>query len=65
MNEMGGSALGSKVTLPVVLREPGATFWAILDDEARRLVTISGTDWGDFALIQRLVFDNRDMGLPS
>lgn len=65
VNEMGGSALGSKVTLPVVLREPGATFWAILDDEARRLVTISGTDWGDFALIQRLVFDNRDLGLPS
>ena len=61
VNEMGGSALGSKVTLPVVLREPGATFWAILDDEARRLVTISGTDWGDFALIQRLVFDNLDV----
>jgi predicted oxidoreductase len=61
VNEMVGSAYGSKVTLPAVLREPGATFWAILDDEARRRVAIAGTDWGDFAVIQRLVFDNRDL----
>lgn len=61
VNEMVGSSIGSKVTLPAVLREPGATFWAILDDEARRRVAIAGTDWGDFAVIQRLVFDNRDL----
>ena len=58
---MVGSSIGSKLTLPVVLREPGATFWAILDDEARLRVAIAGTDWIDFAVIQRLVFDNRDL----
>jgi uncharacterized protein len=61
VNEMVGGSFGTKVTLPVVLREPGATFWAILDDEARQRVAIAGTDWGDFAVIQRLVFDNRDL----
>lgn len=61
VNEMVGSAFGAKVTFPVVLRQPGATFWAILDDEARKRVAITGTDWGDFAVIQRLVFDNRDL----
>ncbi len=61
VNEMMGSSFGSKVTLPAVLREPGATFWAILDDEARQRVAISGTDWADFAVIQRLVFDDRDL----
>jgi hypothetical protein len=58
---MMGSAFGAKVTLPVILGEPGATFWAILDDEARKRVSIAGTDWGDIAVIQRLVFDNRDL----
>lgn len=61
VNEMMGTSFGNKVTFPAMLREPGATFWAILDDDARRRVAISGTAWQDFAVIQRLVLDNRDL----
>jgi predicted oxidoreductase len=44
--------------LPVLLRQPGATFWAIFDEGTKRGFLVSGSDWGSFAQIERLILAN-------
>lgn len=44
--------------LPVLLRQPGATFWAIFDEGTKRGFLVSGSDWDSFAQIQRLILAN-------
>ena len=50
-----------KVVLPALLAQPGATYWTIFDEPAKRTFWISGSDWADFDRIQRVILDNRDV----
>ena len=50
-----------KVSLPAMLKQRGATYWAIFDEQTKPFFWVAGTDWGDFGTIQRLIFDNREL----
>ncbi len=49
-------SLSDKFTLPALLAQPGASYWAIFDEAAKREFWVSGSDWGDFATIEALIF---------
>lgn len=51
-------ALSDKFRLPALLRQPGASYWAIFDEAAKREFWVSGSDWGEFATVERLIFDD-------
>lgn len=44
--------------LPAVLRQPGLTYWAIFDERTKPFFWVAGTDWANFAAIQRWFFDD-------
>lgn len=44
--------------LPVLLRQPGSTFWAVFDEGTKRGFLVSGSDWGSFGQIERLILAN-------
>lgn len=50
-----------KISLPAMLTQRGATYWAIFDEQTKPFFWVSGTDWGDFATIERVIFGNRDL----
>ena len=50
-----------KISFPAMLKQRGATYWAIFDEQTKPFFWVSGTDWGDFGTIQRLIFDNREL----
>ncbi len=50
-----------KISLSAMLKQRGATYWAIFDEQTKPFFWVSGTDWGDFRTIQRLIFDNRQL----
>ena len=41
-----------------VLDQPGGTYWAIFDEKLKHTFWVSGSDWGNFATIQRLILDD-------
>jgi flavocytochrome c len=47
---------GTKVTFPALLRQEGATYWAIFDESSKRGFSVSGTDWADFRAVERIIF---------
>lgn len=51
----------SKTVLRTTLNQPGATYWAIFDEHTKRSFWISGSDWGNFDTIQRVILDNEDI----
>lgn len=51
-------SLSDKFRLPALLAQAGASYWAIFDEAAKRQFWVSGSDWGDFATIERLIFRN-------
>jgi len=57
VNERGGT----KVTFPALVKQMPATYWAIFDEKAKRSFSISGSDWGDFSTIERVIYDNEDL----
>lgn len=48
-----GSARDS---LAALLAQKPVTYWAIFDERAKRRFWVSGSDWADFATIERLIF---------
>ncbi|MFN0107272.1 MAG: FAD-dependent oxidoreductase [Blastocatellia bacterium] len=50
-----------KFSLPTLLKQKPATYWAIFDEQTKSLFVVSGSDWGDFKTIQRVIFDNPDL----
>lgn len=50
-----------KYSLPALLSQKPATYWMILDEQIKPLFSVSGSDWGDFKTIQRVIFDNPDL----
>jgi succinate dehydrogenase/fumarate reductase flavoprotein subunit len=49
---------GSAETLRTVLDQPGATYWIVFDDRAKNTFWISGSNWGRFDTIQRVVLND-------
>jgi flavocytochrome c len=45
-----------KFTFPVLVGQRPATYWAIFDEAAKKEFWVSGSDWGDFARIEREIF---------
>lgn len=54
-------SLSQRFLLQALLRQTRATYWAIFDEASKRGFGISGSDWGDFATIERVVFGNREL----
>lgn len=50
-----------KLSLPAVLKQKPATYWLIFDEAMKRRFWVSGSDWGDFSAIQRVLFDNAEV----
>lgn len=51
----------SKGVMPALLKQDPATLWLIFDEAARPSFTVSGSDWADFATIERLVLNNTEL----
>lgn len=50
-----------EAALNVLLRQPGATFWAIFDEQIKPGFLVSGSDWGSFAEVERLILKNPEL----
>jgi predicted oxidoreductase len=50
-----------KFSLPIVIRQTGATYWSVFDEAAKKSFWIAGSDWGNFAVIDKLIFGNKDL----
>ncbi len=46
----------TKLGMPVLLRQKGATYWSIFDERTKHSFWIAGSDWGSFETIERLIF---------
>jgi uncharacterized protein len=57
-HELTTQGTASDELLRQVLDEPGATYWMIFDEKLKHTFGISGSDWGNFDAIQRLILDN-------
>lgn len=47
--------------MPILLRQAGATYWAIFDSAARASFEVSGSDWADRRKVEHLILENRDL----
>lgn len=47
-----------KYGMEVLLRQTKASFWAVFGPEALRSFYVSGTDWADYARVERLILSN-------
>lgn len=45
-------------SLAVMLRQPGATYWAIFDERIKPGFLVSGSDWSSFAQVENLILRN-------
>jgi len=50
-----------KILFPATLKQSGATYWSIFDEQTKPSFRVAGTGWGDFGTIQRLIFDNPEL----
>ena len=57
MNE----SAGIDKTLPAMLRQTPACYWAVFDEANKRRVYVAGTDFGNFAVVQRVIYDNPNL----
>ncbi len=48
-------------TLAALLAQHPATYWAIFDETGKRSFYVSGSDWADFAVIERRIFGDRSL----
>ncbi len=52
---------GTRVTFPAVMRQPGTSFFAIMDADGVRAIAVSGPEWADRARVQRDILDNEKL----
>ena len=50
--------LSSADRFSVAVSQPNATYWQIFDEDQKKNVWVSGTDWANPATIQRVLFDD-------
>ena len=49
---------GVEEKLDAMLHQSPAAYWAIFDEANKRRVYVAGTDFGNFAVVQRVIYDN-------
>ncbi|MBM4076461.1 MAG: FAD-binding protein [Planctomycetes bacterium] len=47
--------------MPVLLQQDEVTVWNIFDEANKKQFTVSGTDWGDFKKVDRLILQNPEL----
>lgn len=47
-----------KFGLPVLLRQKGGAYWSIFDEAIKREFFVSGSNWADFSVIEKLIFND-------
>jgi uncharacterized protein len=48
----------AKEVMPVLLKQEKTTCWNIFDEATKEFLSISGSDWGDFKKVDRLILQN-------
>ncbi|MDB5391510.1 MAG: fumarate reductase/succinate dehydrogenase flavoprotein domain protein, partial [Planctomycetaceae bacterium] len=51
----------AKEVMPALLKQPDVTCWCIFDEATKPFVIISGSDWGDFKKVDKLILQNPDL----
>ena len=51
----------AKEVMPVLLKQEEATLWFVFDEASKPKFVISGTDWADFNVVERLVLKNTEL----
>jgi succinate dehydrogenase/fumarate reductase flavoprotein subunit len=51
----------AKEVMPVLLKQRDATCWCIFDEASKPFFVVSGTDWGDFKQVEKLILQNTDL----
>ncbi|MSU51460.1 MAG: FAD-dependent oxidoreductase [Opitutus sp.] len=45
-----------KFGMPILLQQPGGTYWSIFDESIKRSFFVSGSNWANFSVIEKLIF---------
>lgn len=51
----------AKEVMPVLLKQEHATVWCIFDEASKPFFSVSGSDWGDFKKVDKLILQNPDL----
>ena len=51
----------AKEVMPILLKQKDATCWCIFDEAGKPFFSVSGSDWGDFKKVEKLIFQNPDL----
>ncbi|MCY2966555.1 MAG: FAD-dependent oxidoreductase [Planctomycetota bacterium] len=51
----------AKEVMPVLLKQENTAVWNIFDEAAKPQFSVSGSDWGDFKKVDRLILQNPDL----
>lgn len=52
---------GIEVKLAAMLQQTPASYWAVFDEANKRRVYVAGTDFGNFAVVERVIYDNPNL----
>jgi flavocytochrome c len=51
----------AKEVMPILLQQEKATCWCIFDEAGKPFFSVSGSDWGDFKKVDKLILQNPDL----
>lgn len=51
----------AKEVMPLLLEQKNATCWCIFDEASKPFFVVSGSDWGDFKQVDKLILQNPDL----
>jgi len=51
----------AKEVMPALLKQTKATCWCIFDEAGKPFFNVSGSDWGDFKKVDKLILQNPDL----
>ncbi len=55
----------AREVMPVLLKQEQVTCWCIFDEATRKYFSVSGSDWGNFRKVERLILENPDLVVRS
>lgn len=51
----------AKEVMPILLKQQDATCWCIFDEASKPFFNVSGSDWGDFKKVDKLILQNPNL----
>lgn len=51
----------AKEVMPILLQQKEATCWCIFDEAGKPFFSVSGSDWGDFKKVEKLILQNSEL----